>query len=208
MMVAPRSHTTTLHQGTCAMTVTRCLLLAILFIAVESRSFAQDIASGPEKGKAVPALKVYDATGDHKDKDIDYVADRKDKPTIYLLIRADKFDRPMNRFMKTLDDTIVKDFKDVYVVAVWLTEDVDKTKEFLPRVQQSVSYQQTALTCFTGNVKEGPKNWNVNGDAHITVVLANKRKVTATFGYNTINETDAKAVVEGLRKSLEQKKPK
>jgi hypothetical protein len=176
-------------------------------VAFASPSFAQDIVSGPEKGKAVPALKVYDVTGAHKEKDIDYVAERKDKPTIYLLIRADKFDRPMNRFMKTLDDTIVKDFKDVYVVAVWLPEDVDKTKEFLPRVQQSVSYQQTALTCFTGNAKDGPKDWNINGDAHITAVLVNKQKVTATFGYNTINETDVKAVVTALKKMLEEKKP-
>lgn len=107
----------------------------------------------------------------------------------------------MNRFMKTLDDAVVKDFKDVYVVAVWLTADVDKTKDYLPRIQQSVGYQQTALTCFTGDVKQGPKNWNVNSDAHLTAVLTSKGKVTATFGYNTINETDVKAIVEALKKA-------
>src|SRR4051812_47667496 len=99
---------------------------------------AQDIASGPEKGGNAPALSVFDATGEHKDKTIDYAAERKDKPTIYFLVRADKFDRPMNRFMKTLDQAIAKDFKDVYVVAVWLTDDLDKTKAFLPKVQMSV----------------------------------------------------------------------
>jgi hypothetical protein len=188
------------------MPASRCLLAVVLVASLAPRSLAQDISSGPEKGKAVPALKVYDATGAHKEKEIDYAAERKDKPTVYLVIRADKFDRPMNRFMKTLDDALVKDFKDVYVVAVWLTADVDKTKEFLPRVQQSVNYQQTALTCFTGSAKDGPKDWNVNGDAHITVVLANKQKVSATFGYNTINETDVKAVVAALKKALEDKK--
>ena len=184
----------------------RCLLVVVLVASLAPRSGAQDISSGPEKGKAVPALKVYDATGAHKEKEVDYAAERKDKPTVYLLVRADKFDRPMNRFMKTLDDALVKDFKDVYVVAVWLTEDVDKTKEFLPRVQQSVGYQQTALTCFTGDAKDGPKDWNVNGDAHITAVLANKQKVAATFGYNTVNETDVKKVVEALKKAVEEKK--
>jgi len=188
------------------MSASRCLLIVVLVVSLAPRSPAQDIASGPEKGKAVPALKVYDVTGAHKDKEVDYAAERKDKPTVYLLVRADKFDRPMNRFMKTLDDALVKDFKDVYVVAVWLTEDVDKTKEFLPRVQQSVGYQQTALTCFTGDAKDGPKDWNVNGDAHITAVLANKQKVAATFGYNTVNETDVKKVVEALKKAVEEKK--
>src|SRR5437868_1590377 len=85
------------------MLLTRCLLLALLFTCATPTLFGQDITSGPEKDKAVPALKVYDATGSNKEKEIDYVADRKDKPTIYLLLRADKFDRPMNRFMKTLD---------------------------------------------------------------------------------------------------------
>ena len=69
-----------------------------------------------------------------------------------------------------------------------------------------LGYGQTALTCFTGNAKDGPKDWNVNGDAHITAVLANKQKVATTFGYNTINETDVKAVVAALKKALEEKK--
>jgi hypothetical protein len=188
------------------MSICRCLFAAALVACLAPRSFAQDIVSGPEKSKAVPALKVYDATGANKEKEVDYAAERKDKPTIYLLIRADKFDRPMNRFMKTLDTELAKDFKDAYVVAVWLTEDVDKTKELLPRVQQSVQYEKTALTCFTGSAKDGPKDWNVNGDAHLTAVLANKQKVAATFGYNSINETDVKKVVEALKKSLDEKK--
>ncbi len=183
----------------------RYVLLAVVFVTCPVPAFTQDIKSGPEKGKDVPALKVYDATGVNKEKEIDYVAERKDKPTLYLLIRADKFDRPMNRFMKTLDTALVKDFKDVYVVAVWLTDDVDKTKERLPLIQKSVQYEQTALTCFTGDVKDGPKNWNVNGDAHLTAVLVNKQKVTATFGYNSINETDVKAVLETLKKAMEGK---
>src|SRR5205823_707147 len=64
---------------------------------------AQDIVSGPDKNRAVPALPVFNATGPHKEKTVDYAAERKDKTTVYLLLRADTFDRPMNRFMKALD---------------------------------------------------------------------------------------------------------
>jgi hypothetical protein len=175
----------------------------LVLLAVAAPAGAQDIASGPDKGAAVPALSVYDATGIHKEKTVDYAAERKDKPTIYLLIAAAKFDRPMNRFMKSLDMLLANDFKDVYVVAVWLTEDLDKTKEYLPRIQQSVQYTTTALTC----TKEatGPKGWNANTAAHITVVVANKGKVVRNFGYNTINETDVKAVVEELKKATRGK---
>ena len=92
-------------------------------------ALAQDVESGPEKGAKVPALKVFDATGENKDKNVDYAAARKSKPTVYLFINAEKFDRPMNRFMKTLDGAIMKDFEDAYVVAVWVNGDADKVKE-------------------------------------------------------------------------------
>jgi hypothetical protein len=175
-------------------------LLAVVFIA--NWAPAQDVSSGPDKNAKVPALKVFDATGMNKEKDVDYAAERKDKPTIYFLVRADKFDRPMNRFMKGLDAEVKKESENAYIVAVWLTDDVDKAKERLPAVQQSVQYENTALTIFTGG-KDGPKDWNANGDAHLTVVLANKGKVVATFGYQSVNETDVKAVRAAFKKSLE-----
>jgi hypothetical protein len=176
------------------------LAMVVLFASTMPVA-AQDIASGPDKNSKVPALKVFDATGPNKDKDVDYAAERKDKPTIYLLVRADKFDRPMNRFMKGLDGEVRKESEDAYLVAVWLTENVDKAKERLPAVQQSVQYENTALTIHTGG-KEGPKGWNPNPDAHLTVVLANQGKVVATFGYQSVNETDVKSVRAAFKKSL------
>jgi len=175
----------------------------LLFAIFAGSGRAQDIVSGPAKDAKVPALKVYDSTGEHKEKEVDYAAQRKDKPTVYLFIDAEKFDRPMNRFMKTLDGAVKKDFADAYVVAVWLTGDADKTKALLPRVQQSVQYEATALTLFAD--KAGPKDWNVNGDAHLTVVLANKGAVRATLGYRSVNETDVPAVKEKLAAATRKK---
>ena len=113
-------------------------LLAHLFVGFSAFARAQDLASGPEKGAKIPELKVFDATGAHKDKDVDYAADRKGKSSIYLFINAEKFDRPMNRFMKTLDGVIIKDFEGAYIVAVWLNGDAGKIKELLPKVQPSI----------------------------------------------------------------------
>jgi hypothetical protein len=161
-----------------------------------------DIVSGPEKGAKTPALEVFDATGPNRGKTVDYAAERKDRPTVYAFVQADQFDRPMNRFLKELDKSVRADAPDAYVVAVWLTDDVDKTKEKLPIVQQSVQYGATALTCFPGD-KAGPKGWGVNADARLTVVVANKQKVTATFAYRSVNETDAKPVLEALKKVAE-----
>jgi hypothetical protein len=179
-------------------------VLPVLLLLFVMPARGQDVTSGPEKGEQVPELKVFDATGAHKDKEADYAADRKDKPTVYLFVNAEKFDRPMNRFMKGLDAAVKKDFEGAYVVAVWVGEDADKTKELLPRVQQSVQYELTALTLYEG-AKEGPKGWNVNADAHLTAVVANKGKVAATFGYQSVNETDVPKVKEALAKAIKEK---
>src|SRR5262249_54790568 len=145
----------------------------------------------------------FDATGSHKDKEVDYAAERKDRPTIYVFIQAEKWDRPMARFMRRLDDALQKKDEAWPVVAVWLTDNPDKTKEYLPVAQQSLRFQKTALTCFTGE-RIGPKDWNINGDAHVTVVVTTKEKVASTFGYRSINETDAPAVHNEYEKALKK----
>lgn len=175
-------------------------ILALGIVFACSATCAQDVTSGPDKGTKAPALKVYDVTGEHKNKEIDYAASRKDKPTVYAFIQSDKWDRPMARFLRKLEEAVKSDGEDNYVVAVWLTEKPDETKEYLPKAQQSLQFEVTALTCFTGD-KSGPEEWHVNSMAHITIVVVNKKKVAATFGYMSINETDVPKVREALKKS-------
>lgn len=171
--------------------------LTVLALAVPAWA---DVTSGPAVGDKVPALKVFDATGTHKDKDVDYAAERKDKPTLYVFIH--QFSRPSARFLGTLDKA-AKNFEDFYIVAVWLTDESDKTKEYLPRVQQSINLEATAMTVF--GEKKGPEGWGLNDMAHVTAVVADKGKITATFGLVSVNETDAKPVQEAVEKVAKKK---
>jgi hypothetical protein len=177
------------------------LLLAGVLLTAATK---QELPSGPESNKKAPALKVFDASGTYQDKEVDYVTERQDKATIYVFVQADKWDRPMARFLRKLDETVVKENDDAYVVAVWLTDDADKTKAYLPRAQQSLSFQHTALTCFTGE-KAGPKDWGINADAHLTAVVVHKGRVATTLGYRSLNETDAPTVLKALKKALTEK---
>lgn len=178
--------------------------LALAFLA--ATALASDVDSGPKKGAKLAALKVYNATGDDKEKTTDHVKDRKDKVTVYLFIAYDKFDRPLARFMKTLDDKISADFEGVTATAVFLTDDEDKTKKHLPKIQESVKFDKTTLCVFKG--ADGPKGWDVNTDAHLTVILAAKGKVAAKFGYKSVNDTEVPAVTKELKKltKAEEKK--
>jgi hypothetical protein len=147
-------------------------------------------------------LPVFDVTGPNKEKEVNYVADRKEKATLYVFIQADKFDRPIARFLKKLDEGLKDDSSGI--VAVWLTDDAGKTKDYLPRAQQSLKLEATALTCFTGD-KTGPKDWNINSEAHITIVVASKNEVAATLAYRSINETEVPRVQEALERARKKK---
>lgn len=175
------------------------LYCSLLFLILPSILWGQDVVSGPEANQKVPALKVFDATGTYMNKEVDYSAERKERPTVYLLIAADKWDRPMARFLRQLDESLPLAIKDAYIVAVWLTDDVNKTKEYLPLVQQSLQFEVTALTCYPGE-KGGPEGWNINTDAHLTAVVVTKGKVVKSAGYRTIDEKDVAAILSPLKK--------
>jgi hypothetical protein len=181
------------------MRVFRWVALGVLLAGVVPA--AGQVASGPKVGEKAAPLKVFAVTGPQENKELDYTVERKDKPTVFLFVKADKFDRPMARFIRALDMTVTKLSDDGYIVAVWLTEDKDKTKEHLPRIQQSVQFQNTALTYFPGEVS-GPQDWSINTDAHLTAVIVHQGKVAATFGYQSLNETDVPEVEKAIKKAV------
>jgi hypothetical protein len=179
----------------------RCSLL-VLLLALAPLAKAEDLKSGPPEGEA-PELKVFDTTGPNTGNEVDYVADRKGKPTVYAFIAADKWDRPVARYLKVLDTALAKTSDDAYLVAVWLTEDVEKTKAYLPKAQQSLMFSRAALTCYTGD-KSGPEKWMIDSGAHLTAVVTVDGKVVKSFAYRSLNETDVPAVREALEKAIKK----
>ena len=175
---------------------TRLLPVSLLGLLLVGLARA-DVVSGPKEGEKVATLKVYAVTGEPKDKEVDYAALRKDKPTVYMFVSAKDFSRPMFRFLKKLDEDLDDDG---LVVAVWLTDDADKSKEYLTKISQY--FKSAALTVFGGTA--GPKDWAINTDAHLTAVVAHKGKVVKSFGYLSLNETDVPKVVKTLKNAIKK----
>ena len=163
-----------------------------------SASLQAQVESGPSAGSKLEALKVVVATGDAAGKEVDCASERKEKPTLFLFVQADKWDRPVARFLRALDQELAKSRPDVQIVAVWLTDDAEKAKAYLPRAQESLKLSQTTFTVYRGD-KGGPTGWGINADAHLTVVVAQDQKVKASFGFRSVNETDAPAVLKQLK---------
>jgi hypothetical protein len=163
-----------------------------------------DVDSGPKPGEKVPSLKVLSVVGDEENKEIDAAKIRAKKPTLFLFVRADRLTRPIARTMKVLDEAVDKLDGEPKVIAVWLTDEKEKTKEYLPRAQQALKLDATTLALYP-ELTTGPEHWGINSDADLTVVVADGQKVTARFGFVAPNDTVAREVLAELKKVL--KKP-
>ena len=182
----------------------RCTLASILCSALAGFA-AADVESGPKAGAAVAPLKVFAVTGAIEGKEVDYAKERKDEPTIYFFVNAEKFSRPMNKFMLAIDGKLADAGDKAMSVIVWTGGDFEKNKEYMPKLQKSVPYAKSALTVFDGDAN-GPKDWGLNSAAHLTVVVAKAGKVVKTFAYESVNDTDVKDVLEVLKKATAKKK--
>lgn len=176
----------------------RAFILAIVALfAMSSHAARADVASGPGEGNAVEKFKVTVVAGESSGKEQDFVSERKEKPTVFVFVVADKFSRPMARFIKVLDDKLKAERTDVDIVAVWLTDDLNKSKDYLPKAFMSLKTERTAWSIFDGE-KTGPNNWGINPDADITVVVSDGAKAKFSKGYRSINETEVPKVFEAL----------
>jgi hypothetical protein len=157
-----------------------------------------DIESGPKVGEKVPELKAFGRTGEFADKTVNYTEERADLPTVYLMINASKFDRPMARYMRELDQKSGDAIEKVQIIAVWIGGDLDENKKRLPLIQQSLKFDRTAMAVFEGEMA-GPNKWGINNDAHLTTVVVHKAVVVKNFVYQSVNEKDADKILEALK---------
>lgn len=174
--------------------------MLILFTAILLCHIGYDIESGLKSGEKIPELKAYGLVGDIKDKSADFAKERGDLPTVYLFVNAAKFDRPMARYIKTLDQKAGDAADKVQLVAVWVGGDIDANKTRIPLINQSLKFDRTAMAVYEGELP-GPNGWGLNSDAHLTTVIAHKGKVIKSFAYQSVNDQDVPKVIEELKKA-------
>ncbi len=176
-------------------------LFSMLVLLTAAAACRADVESGPKAGEKVGEVKVTVAVGDKEGKEIDIAAERKDEPTVYLFVNAEKFSRPMARFMKKIDDKVSEAGDKAEAVAVWVGGDLAMNKERLPKINMSMKFTKTALTVFDG---PGPNGWGINTDAHLTAVVVVKGKVVKSFAFVSLNEKDEEAVTAELMKAVKK----
>lgn len=178
------------------MSRTLCVVAAV--VCIVAATAVADVVSGPKVGVKMAALKVAVTHGADAGKELDLAERLKEKPVILAFVQAERWDRPMARYLRTLDQELVKQRPDVRLVAVWITDEVEKAKDYQPRAQQSLKLEQTDW-CVSLSDKNGPADWSINSDAHLTTVLVSGSQIDATFGYRSVNETDVPDVLKKLK---------
>jgi hypothetical protein len=158
-----------------------------------------DVESGPKVGEAIPALDAFAVVGEFEDKKVDYANLRKSKPTVFVFVNAEKWDRPIARYLRKLDEELLSAKDRSAVVAVWVSNDVEKSKEYLPFAQQSLKFESTALGVFV-EPNVSPPKWEINANAALTTVVAKDGKAVAVFGYDSANDKDVAKVVAAWKK--------
>ncbi len=182
----------------------RLVSIAILLVAATAgRAANGQASSGPKPGAEIKAFRATAATGDNAEKSVDFVADRNAKPTVYIFVQAADFDRPLARLLKVLDEEMSKGIDGAAgaeVVAVWLTEDREKSQRYLPLAQQSLKLTRTTLSVFEGDAN-GPTEWDIDGAMHATAVVVKDRKVVESIGLVSPTATDLPKILAALKKT-------
>jgi hypothetical protein len=161
-----------------------CVLLATSVVHA-------DVESGPKVGQAVSALKVQVVNNGALADAADVAATREDHETVYVFLPKSKFDRPAGRFIKSLDTAMQKRqmlHPNLQIVLVWMTDDVTLGATRANAIQTSLQLAASQWTVWKGETM-GPDGWAISDRAAVTVVVVHKKKVQATFGYDSINDT-------------------
>lgn len=182
------------------MTGFRLCLILVMLAGLNSAVLA-DKVSGPAVKETVPPLKVHFAVPDETGEVSDVVARRGNKPTIYFVVPTKRWSRPTARLLKTLDTKINAVHSEAKIVAVWLSDDIEEAREYLPRVQRSIKLKDTFWTVNDG-AASGPKTWKIDLDAESTIVVANGGNVISAKGYDSENETLVDSLLAELKQSL------
>jgi hypothetical protein len=170
-----------------------------LTVLAASSGLAQ---SKPTVGAEAKPFKAFGMTGQFTGKQVELATGPVAHSQLYLFVAADRWDRPTARYLKVVDSAVLKGIegvKAIDVYAVWLTNDAQKSKDYLPKAQQSLQFGQTSLAVFEG-AKQGPAGWDLDADAHLTAVLVRDGKVVESFAYGSTNETDVPSLIDAIKK--------
>ncbi len=150
-----------------------------------------DVESGPAIGQVVASLKVQPVENGQASQVVDVAVQRGEQPTVYVFLSGSRFDRPVGRFIKTLDTAMQKRqmlHPTLQVIVVYMVDDATQGATRVTAIQGSLKLAASQWTVWKDGATS-PDGWAVNDRTSVTAVVVDKKLVTARFGYDSINDT-------------------
>jgi hypothetical protein len=165
-----------------------CLSLAFV-VGIGNWTYGQEsqaaqpvevIFSGPQAGEAIPKLEVKGVYGDQAGKTWDLLEAKSGEPK--LLIFAHNRTRPGFALTRALLTYVNKRNDDKLTGGViFLTDDATETENWLSAVKQHFGESKRMPIVYSPDGIEGPGAYGLNRNVSMTVLVADKGKVTANF---------------------------
>ena len=177
--------------------VFRCTILAGLLLA------GGDFPSGPQVGDKLPPCKIQAFSGPDAGKEVELLKQIKGAPALVIFVH--KITRPALKLMRPIDKAAAEliEAKKLHGQIVWLSENKEKAEEYLKRAKDSLNLQTPIGICLDG--KDGPPAYGLNDKVTLTILLIKDAKVVGNFALADPNETDARKVIDAVKKALEKK---
>lgn len=158
----------------------RLSMIAALILITCGDVFAEatdQVFSGPQPGERVPALKTRNIFVDPP-VTLDPVSAAGEKPL--LLVFVHKRERPAFGLMNALLRYAVSRQKDgLHSAAVFLTGDLTETSNWMRRIRNY--FPRDAVVAVSPDGIEGPGSFGLNRDVTMTILIAQRQLVTASF---------------------------
>ena len=150
-----------------------CLIVALISFHARGED---EVFSGPQVGEPMPTLSYTGVFGEEEGKAIDFAAASKDKASLVFFVH--KRSRPAFG----LFNSVIKYFakrEGLAIGLVFLTDDASETTNWMSRIRRV--FPEGATYGISPDGLDGPGAFGLNRNVTLTVLVAEKGKVTANF---------------------------
>ena len=173
-------------------------------LVVGASAFAQEtVFSGPQPGEGIKPFKAYAVTGAESGKEVQALADAMEGPATVVFIH--NLERSLLPLVRTVDQYGGMRKGAMKTVVVFLGDDRLALENQLPLVSRSVQFQSPMLLSLEG--AEGPGSYGLNKQCLVTIIVADKGKVTANFALVQPGIADAPKVIAAMAAASGDPKP-
>jgi hypothetical protein len=147
--------------------------------------------SGPQAGEKLPSLKVVLVYGKQAGKKVDLIEQAAGRPALIVIVNG--ANRPAAQLTRILMNFAEMRHESLFAAVVYLDKDVSGAEQQLKR---AISWWKVAPPVgISLDGGEGPGSYGLNRNVNLTILVANKGRVTNNFALVQPSETDAAKIL-------------